>query len=77
MWHTISFVIYFRNLNLDANHSLTIDFAPQHDDILRITPTSVEIIKVNFTSFNYTFMVHALSPGKSDIIVVSSPKIDR
>lgn len=71
-------LIYFRNLLIsNETKSLVIEFVPQHEDIVKIRPESIEIVEVNFTSFNYTFTIYALTPGKSEINLISSQNITR
>lgn len=67
----------FSNLTSDKVGSLTIEFIPQHVDIVSVSPKSIEILELNFTSFNYTFVAHALSPGKSEITAVASEEYNK
>lgn len=62
---------------LNKSKTLVIDIIPQHEDIVKVRPESVEIIEVNSTSFNYTFMIYALTPGKSNINIIPSKNITK
>lgn len=63
----------FRDLTLNESIvPLTVAVAATHDDMLNISPKCIEVIGEDTTGFNYTFVVYALSAGKTEIAANSS-----